>query len=78
MITSEELQNYLDAGYSLGRGPVHSQSTKEAIGKIGTSRIWINNGVNSTMISRDADIPEGYVRGRLLSRDKRGRIVKSD
>lgn len=78
MIDPQEFNTYESLGWFLGRGSLQKESSKELIRKSASSRLWINNGYTSTMITKDKEIPPGWVRGRLLIRDSSGRVISHE
>lgn len=63
-------------GKSLTRSST-SEETREKMSLSGKDKIWINNGVISTKISQDQQVPEGWMRGRLsFKRSSNGQLGK--
>lgn len=63
-------------GKKVVRGPASDES-RERMSASGRGKIWINDGLTSTKVSSEEDIPEGWVRGRLsFSRSSNGQEGK--
>lgn len=63
-IKKENLQEYINAGWFLGRlilnWKIPSSNNK--------NKIWITNGINSKMIPKIDNIPDGWWRGKIQSK----------
>lgn len=77
MIDPADLDMHLSDGWLRGRGYVHGEDTRELLSSIGSSRIWINNGIVSKMIPSSEIVPDGWVRGRLILKGEGGKFAST-
>lgn len=57
-------------------GKHHSDETKKIVSEKAKNRFWITNGIESITIDKQKEIPNGWWKGRTLSKEKSASSMK--